>query len=208
MAFSLLPKNKYFFVLFNNQTQVAIAAAVLFAQQASQGDFGLESVKKMRDIEHKADDIAHEIMDRLNKTFITPFDREDIQSLACSIDDVVDLIYTISNRMKVYKITQVDSHLVEFSTIIEKSVRMLALAVEGLIDTSKPQTVLDACIEVNRLENIGDTMRDEILGELFETTTDAIHLIKWKEIYQFTEEVLDLCEDAVHVVESIMVKQA
>jgi len=208
MAFSLLPKKTNFFVLFNKQTQFAIAAAVLFAQQASQGDFGLESVKKMRDIEHQADDIAHEIMHRLNKTFITPFDREDIQSLACSIDDVIDLIYTITNRMKVYKVVVIDKYLVEFSTIIEKSVRALAGAIEGLSDSKHHQTVIDRCIEVNRLENIGDTMRDAILGELFETAHDPIFLIKWKEIYQFTEEVLDLCEDAAHVVESIMVKQA
>lgn len=208
MAFSFLPKDSNFFVLFNKQAEFAVTAAVLFARQASQGSFDSETVQKMRDIEHQADEVAHDIMHRLNTTFITPFDREDIHSLTCAMDDVIDMIYTISNRMKVYKINRIDPDLVEFSTIIEKSVRTLACAVEGLMDTKKPQATLDACIEVNRLENVGDTMRDAILGKLFETSVDPIHLVKWKEIYQFAETVLDLCEDVVHIVESIIVKQA
>ncbi|MEN6473497.1 MAG: DUF47 family protein [Syntrophaceae bacterium] len=206
MAISIIPKDKYFYDLLNKQAQFAIAAAVLFAEQTSQGDFGPESVKMMRDIEHQADEIAHEIMNRVNKTFITPFDREDIHSLTCATDDVIDLIYTISNRMKVYKITRVDSNLVEFASTIEKSVRALALAVQCLMDTRKRQEVLDACIEVHRLENVGDAMRDAIIGKLFESPTDIIQLIKWKEIYEFSENVLDLCEDAAHIVVTIIVK--
>jgi len=162
----------------------------------------------MRDIEHNADEVAHEIMSRLNKTFITPFDREDIHALACALDDVIDMIYTISNRMRVYNIIDRDSNLMEFSTVIEKSARALACAVEGLLDTKNPETTLKYCIEVNRLENVGDTMRDEFLTNLFETATDPIYLIKWKEIYQFAENVLDICEDVAHIVESIIVKQA
>ncbi len=208
MGFSFIPKDSNFFVLFNKQAQFAVSAASMFAQQTSQGPFDTNSVSKMRDIEHQADEVAHEIMNRLNKTFITPFDREDIHSLACAMDDVIDMIYTISNRMYVYKIKNVDQDLIEFAVIIEKSVRALAKAIEGLQNTKNPQCALDSCIEVNRLENVGDTMRDNILGKLFETSTDPIHLIKWKEIYQFAETVLDMCEDVAHVVESIFVKQA
>lgn len=208
MGFSFIPKDSNFFVLFNKQAQFAVTAASMFARQNIQGTFDADSVSKMRDIEHQADEVAHEIMNRLNKTFITPFDREDIHSLACAMDDVIDMIYTITNRMYVYKVKNVDSDLVEFSTIIEKSVRALAKAIEGLQNTKNPQAALDACIEVNRLENVGDTMRDAILGRLFETATDPIHLIKWKEIYQFAETVLDMCEDVAHVVEAIFVKQA
>jgi uncharacterized protein len=208
MRFSFLPKDHNFFALFNKQAQYAVDATVLFAEMASQGTFDTEMVQKMRDIEHNADEVAHEIMNRLNKTFITPFDREDIHSLACALDDVIDMIYTISNRMRVYKVIEIDSDLIEFSTIIEKSVRALALAVEGLLDTKHPETTLKSCIEVNRLENVGDTMRDAILTNLFETAHDPIYLIKWKEIYQFAENVLDICEDVAHIVESIIVKQA
>lgn len=208
MAFSFLPKETNFFTLFNKQAELAVNAAVLFSRQTCEGTFDVDTVQLMRDIEHEADEVAHEIMDRLNKTFITPFDREDIHDLACALDDVIDMLYTISNRMKVYRITTVDEALVEFSAIIEKSVRTLVTAVVGLKDSKKTQATIDACIEVNRLENVGDTMRDASLGRLFETATDPIHIVKWKEIYQFAEEVLDLCEDVVHIVESIIVKQA
>jgi hypothetical protein len=208
MAFSFIPKDSNFFVLFNRQAEHMVNAAALFIELTSKGSFDAENVQKMRDIEHQADETAHEIMDRLNKTFITPFDREDIHALACAVDDVIDLIYTITNRMKVYKITKIDPELLEFAVIIEKSTKALTKAIEGLKDTRKPQATKDACIEVNRLENVGDTMRDAILGRLFETAPDHLYLIKWKEIYQFAETVLDICEDVAHIVESIIVKQA
>ena len=208
MAFSFLPKDSNFFILFNKQAAHAVKAAELFKEINISGDLGHDTVQKMRTIEHQADEIAHDIMDRLNKTFITPFDREDIHELACSMDDVIDMLYTIANRMYVYKIKNVDTDLVEFAAIIDKSVRALAKAIEGLQNSKNPQCALDACIEVNRLENVGDTMRDAILAKMFETAQDPIFLIKWKEIYQFAETVLDICEDVAHVVESIIVKQA
>lgn len=208
MAFSFLPRESDFFTLFNKQADHAVKAAELFTLFTTTGGLDYGTVQKMRTIEHQADEIAHDIMNRLNKTFITPFDREDIHELACSMDDVIDMIYTITNRMYVYKIHEVDSDLMEFASIIEKSVRALAKAIEGLQNSKNPQCALDACIEVNRLENVGDTMRDAILGRLFENATDTVHLIKWKEIYLFAETVLDMCEDVAHVVESIFVKQA
>jgi len=208
MAFRFLPKEFNFFELFNKQAQYAIDAAALFTSLVAKGAFAEEPVSKMRDIEHQADEIAHDILNNLNKTFITPFDREDIHALASELDSVIDMIYTVTNRMRVYKVTGINSDLVQFATVIEKSVRTLATAVEGLQNTKNTQATMDACIEVNRLENVGDTMRDSILGKLFEKETNPIELVKWKEIFQFAEEVLDICEDVAHVVESILVKQA
>jgi uncharacterized protein len=208
MRFSFLPKDSNFFVLFSKQAGFAGSAATLFAEIASKGVYDDDAVRKMRNIEHQADEVTHEIIDRLNKTFITPFDREDIFTLTKELDSVVDMIYTITNRMRVYNINEANSDLIEFSKVIEKSVRALTTAIEGLKDTKHPQVALDSCIEVNRLENIGDNMRDAILAKLFETVKDPVYLIKWKEIYQFAETVLDICEDVAHVVESIIVKQA
>jgi uncharacterized protein len=208
MGFSLLPKETNLFILFDKQAQFAVNAAILFADLTRKGTFDTDTVQKMRVIEHQADEICHEIIEKLNKTFITPFDREDIHMLATELDSVTDMIYTIANRMKVYKIVEIDADLVDFSSVIEKSVRALACAINGLSDSKHPQATLDACIEVNRLENIGDNMRDAILAKLFETVNDPIFLMKWKEIYQFAETVLDICEDVAHVVESIIVKQA
>jgi len=208
MGFSFLPKDENFFVLFSKQAELAVAAATLFLEITSKGIYDEESVKQMRSLEHQADEVTHEIIERLNKTFITPFDREDIFTLTKELDSVIDMIYTITNRMRVYKIQEINADLVEFAKVIDKSVRALTVAIESLKDTKRPQAALDSCIEVNRLENIGDNMRDAILGKLFETVTDPIYLVKWKEIYQFAETVLDICEDVAHVVESIIVKQA
>ena len=162
----------------------------------------------MASIEHQGDDVAHKIIDQLNKTFITPFDREDIHALAKQLDDITDMVNNILNRLRVYNITGVDKNLVEFSVVIEQSVRAVARAIGGLRNHKNGHVVFDACVEINRLENVGDTMRDHALSELFASARDPISVIKWKDIYQEAETVLDVCEDVAHVVDSIMVKQA
>lgn len=208
MKFRFLPKGFDFFTLFDKQANCAVDAAKLFTELVLRGVFDSESVQRMREIEHQADEVTHDIMKNLNLTFITPFDREDIHALASEMDSVIDMMYTIVNRMSVYKISGVDQDLVQFSNVIERSVITLASAVKSLNNTKNYESTIEACIEVNRLENIGDMMRDTIIGKLFETSTDTIFIVKWKEIYQFAESVLDICEDVANVVESIVVKQA
>jgi len=208
MAFNFLPKNFNFFDLFEKQVGCAVDAARCFKELTLKGIVDEAAFKKIRDIEHQGDDVAHTIIEQLNKTFITPFDREDIYALTKELDDVIDMINTIVGRLKIYKITAVNKNLVEFSSVIEESVSAVARAVKGMRDMKNLKAVSQACVEVNRLENVGDSMRDEVLAELFETEKDPITVIKWKEIYQDAETVLDICEDVAHVVESILVKQA
>jgi len=208
MAFRFLPKEFDFFKLFNQQAQLAVTAATFFNEVVTKDELTQDKVQKMRDIEHQADDVTHAIFDNLNKTFITPFDREDIHALASEMDSVVDMIYTITNRMFIYRLTDVHPDLAQLADVIEKSTRALAVAVESIEDMKNYHAALDACIEVNRLENVGDAMRDAVLGKLFDTMPDHIQLIKWKEIFQFAEDVLDICEDVAHVVETILVKNA
>ena len=168
-----------------------------------------EEVDRMREIEHRGDEVSHQIMEQLNKTFITPFDREDIHALAKELDDIIDMLYTITKRLRVYKILSMERNLTEFARVIEMSVKGVAQAVKGLRDMKNQKDILKACIEVNSLENLGDKMRDDMLGDLFEKyAKDPVAVIKWKEIYQDAETVLDVCEDVVLVVESILVKQA
>ena len=163
----------------------------------------------MKEIEHLGDEVSHQIMDRLNNTFITPFDREDIHDLAKEMDDIVDMLYTITKRLRVYKILSMERNLSEFARVIEMSVKGVSQAVKGLRDMKQSNDILKACIEVNNLENLGDKMRDDMLGDLFEKyAKDPVAVIKWKDIYQDAETVLDVCEDVVHVVESILVKHA
>lgn len=207
MKFSLLPKEFQFFVLFDKQAAWAVEAARCFKELATYGKFDDDGVQLMNNIEHKADDVTHEIISNLNRTFITPFDREDIHALAHEMDTVVDIIHTMTKRMRLYKINEINQDLIQFAEIIEKSVGALARAVSGLRDLKKPQLIMDNCIEANRLENVGDQLRDMVIGKLFDDNTDPIKIIKWKEIYQDAETVLDQCEDVANVVESIMVKQ-
>ena len=208
MIFNFIPREFNFFDLFEKQVDCAIEAAVHLKELVGKGSVDEAALKKMQDIEHKGDEAAHLIIDRLDKSFITPFDREDIHSLAKEMDDIADMINTIINRMKVYKVTGVDKNLVEFASIIEESVRTLAIAVKGMRNMKHSKSVVDACVEVNRLENVGDDLRDKVLAELFENEKDPIKVIKMKEIYQDAETVLDICEDIAHVVGSILVKQA
>ena len=208
MMFRFLPKNFNFFDLFEKQAQFAVDAADCFKELVSKNVLDEASLLMMHNIEHQGDDVAHTILDSLNKTFITPFDREDIHALAKELDDVIDMLYTIVNRMKVYKVEGANKNLIEFSSVIGESVRAVFRAVKGLRDQKRSKDVAEACVEINRLENLGDTMRDNVLAELFETSKDPILVIKLKEIYQDSETVLDICEDVAHVVQSILVKQA
>ena len=208
MIFKFLPKEFNFIDLFEKQVSFAVDAAKYFKELVSRGVIDQVSLDKMRYIEHQGDDAAHTIIEQLNKTFITPFDREDIHSLVKELDDIIDMINTIVSRLVVYKVPDFKVKLAEFASVIEESVYAVERAVKGMRDMKHSRSVMEACVEVNRLENVGDSMRDAVLAELFDTEKDPIALIKWKEIYQDAETVLDICEDVAHVVESILVKQA
>jgi hypothetical protein len=208
MFFNFLPKEVNFFDLFDKQVDYSVEAARYFKELVSRGAVDEESLEKMHEIEHNADNVAHDIIEYLNKTFITPFDREDILALAKELDDIADMIYTIVSRVRVYKLTGVNKNLVDFSLMIDDSVAAVARAVKGLRSTKNSKAIQDACVEINRLENVGDDMRDKALVELFDREKDPIAVIKWKEVYQDAETVLDICEDVTHVVGAILVKQA
>lgn len=206
--FKFLPNEFNFFDLFDKQVDNAVDAARYFKELVSRGAIDETSLNKMSAIEHQGDEVAHEIFEHLNKTFITPFDREDIHALAKEIDDITDTITTIVSRLNIYNLTSVDKNLIQFSNVIEESVNAVACAVKGLRSVKNLKSIQELCVEINRLENVGDTMRDVMLAELFEKAKDPILVIKLKEIYQDAETVLDICEDVTHVVGSILLKQA
>jgi predicted phosphate transport protein (TIGR00153 family) len=208
MIFKFLPKGFNFFDLFERQVDCAVNAAHCLRELVSAGTLDETILDKIHEFEHQGDEAAHIIIDQLNKTFITPFDREDIHELMKQLDDVTDMINNIARRLLVFKLIGVDKKLVEFASVIVDSINAVASAVKGLRNMKNSKLIKEACVEVNRLENVGDTMRDMALGELFETEKDPIAVIKWKEVYQYAETVLDICEDVAHVVESIIVKQA
>ena len=209
MGFSLLPREHQFFDLFDKMADASVDAARLFKQFAAEGTFDEAANEKMRGIEHLCDDITHEIINKLNRTFITPFDREDIYALAHRFDSVVDIIHAITKRMLLYNLDgNVNEDLIRFAELIEKAVDFLAQAIKGVRNLKNARLITEACIEINRLENLGDLLRDETIGKLFDNSFEPLYIIKWKDIFQDAERALDQCEDVANVIESIMVKQA
>ncbi len=202
------PNEFNFYQEFDKQADCLIEGAQTFKKAVEQGTIDQFQVRKIHEIEIKADESASKVLSQLNKTFITPFDREDIHSLTKALDDVIDMLNTIANRDNTYKIVEVRKNLIDFSLVIEEAARALASAVKGMKDMKNYEVVMQACVEVSRLENISDSILDTALAALFENEKDPITLIKWKEIYEDAETVVDICEDAAHVVESILLKQA
>jgi uncharacterized protein Yka (UPF0111/DUF47 family) len=142
VIFKFIPKECNFFDLFEKQVNFAVEAATYFKEVTQKGVVDEAAIKKIKDIEHQSDEATHAIFEQLNKTFITPFDREDIHALAGQIDDVVDMFNTIASRLHIYKITRIDKNMIEFATVIEESVRAVAATVKGMRNIKNSKLIL------------------------------------------------------------------
>ncbi|OGR87162.1 MAG: hypothetical protein A3A86_08230 [Elusimicrobia bacterium RIFCSPLOWO2_01_FULL_60_11] len=206
MSFSLLPREEKFFDLFEDQAEHICKAARIFKELLGAWDPRSPLIDKIRDVEHESDIITHDIIDKLNRTFITPFDREDIHELATEMDDVVDLTQGAAARLQLYKIDKITEELPQLAGVLLQATEALKNAILSLTDMSKSRRILDYCIEINRLENIGDQIQETGMGKLFADHPDPLQVIKWKEIYEITETAIDKCEDVANTIESIVVK--
>ncbi|MDD2806644.1 MAG: DUF47 family protein [Elusimicrobiales bacterium] len=206
MGLNFMPKEEKFFDFLSQQAENLKKAAAFFKSAVKDGVLDEAEVKKIHDLEHEGDTLAHEITDMLNKTFITPIDREDIYALANQLDDVLDMLNAMAGRVKLYKLSPADEHFSQFIDLIDQAADALASAVKFMPDTKRQRRVLDYCIEINRLENLGDAVREKAISQLFENEKDPIMVIKWKEIYEVAEGTLDKCEHVAKVIEAIMVK--
>ena len=162
-------------------------------------------VQKLKDIEHKGDEMTHNVLTRLNQTFITPFDREDIYRLASSLDDVLDFVYAAGERLIMYKIRGIYPAASELAGVVVRQSEQLCEAVAVL---EKHDRALQICVEINRLENEADRIATTAVARLFDTEKDPINLIKQKELYEILESATDKAEDAANVIESVVVKSA
>jgi len=203
----LIRKEMKFFKLFNQQAENMYNSAKYFNELVTTGNFNEDTVATMHRIEHEGDILCREISVMLNKTFITPFDREDIYLLSNNIDNVVDSIDAVTKRMGLYKLTDPDTHLKQFAVLIEQSTLSLTDAIKYLDSMKNATRVQTYCSEVNRLENLGDQLRDTAISELFDNNTDPMHVIKWKEIYETAENTIDICDYVGKTIYSITVKQ-
>ena len=201
----LLPKETKFFEMFEQMSSNLILGASAIAELLREFKDTPTHVKKIKDIEHAGDDLTHAVFVKLNSTFITPFDREDIHLLASSLDDVLDFINAAADRIMLYKITNAPPAAFEIAQIIVKQAEALGHAVRNL---EKLKDVLPHCVEVNRLENEADRVCREAIGKLFDTERDPIALIKIKELLEVLETATDKAEDAANVLETVVLKSA
>ena len=208
MAWTLIPKEEKFFELFEAQAVHSVAAAKLFREMALKWSRDNAPFDRLREIEQEADITCHDIYEKLNRTFVTPFDREDIRDLASELDTITDLIESVGQRMFLYQIDRSTDDLVQLTDILWQATENVRKAIAELQNPEKTRHVMDYCIEINRLENAGDYALGVAIGKLFQGKPDPLEVMKWKEIYETIEQAIDKCEDVAHTLETILVKQA
>ena len=206
--FNLIPQDGKFFELYQAQADHNVTAAKIFKELIQNWSLQSPSFHRLQEIEHEADLTTHEIYDRLNRTFITPFDREDIRELAGELDDVVDILQSVGSRMQLYHVEKMREDIIAPTDILLQSTEAVRKAIADMKDADKRIRVFDYCIEINRLENAGDRALEEAMGRLFEGRPDPLETIKWKDIYEGIEHAIDKCEDVANTIETILVKQA
>ena len=202
-----MPKEVKFFDLFDKQAENLLEGAQLFNKILNTPDISRDNVDKMHAIEHRGDEINHNILNMLNESFITPFDREDIFSLAQNMDNIIDGIYMITNRFYLYKIFTPAEESKKLAVIIENSAKAVSKVVSFLRSNKNMKETLKQCVEINRLENMADEIRDEAISRILnDENANPILVIKQKELLEEAESVTDMCEHVANVVESIIVK--
>jgi uncharacterized protein len=203
VRFRLIPREEKFFGDFITLADRIVSGATLLERMLSSDPPAWDMALQIKQVENECDSLTHNIIQRLNKTFVTPIDREDIHALATSLDDVMDAIDAAAGVTRRYRIAQLRYGARELASLTWQSAMQVKVAVEAL---ERRDGVHQLAVEVNRLENAADDVHDEALRRLFEDEKDAITVIKWKEMLDLLEEATDRCEDCANVLEGVVVK--
>ncbi len=204
--FSILPRETGFFNFFDEAATILINCAEAYLDLVKDYPRRDEYIAKIRQYEHECDFIVHRTLAKLDTSFITPFDREDIQSLMNRMDDVIDEIDAASKRLTLYQIHEPSGWLVKQTEILVRATKLVAKAVHRLRNLRRPNGLQDDLVQIHHLENLGDDNNHSAVAELYATTKDAILAMKWKEIYDLTERAIDRCEDIANTIEAIVLK--
>jgi uncharacterized protein len=199
----LIPREEKFFSDFVGLADRIVSGATLLERMLASDPPAWDTALQIKQIEHECDALTHEVIQRLNRTFVTPIDREDIHALATSLDDVMDAIDAAANVMHRFRMASLRYGARELASLTWQSAMQVRTAVEAL---EKKEGVHDRAIEVNRLENAADDVHNEALRRLFEEEKNALTVIKWKEVFDLLEEATDRCEDVANVLEGVVVK--
>jgi len=202
----LLPRKHEFYDLFEQAADHSVTAAGLLVKLTENFDDADPLARELDALEHACDEVAHTTMDRLNSTFITPLDREDIHALILEIDDVVDLIDASANRMAFFKVKRPTVHAINLAKQIQRGCEKMASAVRNLRSAKTYEAAVRDCIAIHEVENAADAILHRALEELFESEKDPIEVIKWKDIYETMELATDRCEDVANVMQGVIVK--
>jgi uncharacterized protein len=206
----IFPREVEFFDLLEKQAGVVNKAAVTLArclESKPPFDRIVAMCEQIHTIEHEGDDLVHRLMERLNKTFLTPLDREDIYALCTRLDDVLDYIDAVAKRLVTFKIETLTPQAIEFVRIIECGAAEVEAGIRLLRDLKRHEEIIRQCARINQLENEADQVMRVALNLLFDgETRDPVHIIKWKDLYEHLELATDKCEDVANVIETVLVK--
>jgi len=206
--FPFIPREEKFFDLFEQSARNMVKAARVLKELVDVWEDVKGRVDEIAQMEAEGDTITHQIMARLNRTFVTPFDREDIVRLAQSLDDVIDFIDAAADAMLIYKIDHSTPRAKELADIIVQAAAEVERTIPQLRRRAELMKVLPQCVEINRLENVADEVYRSAMAELFDESKDMAHVIKWREIYGHMESATDRCEDVSNVLEGVALKYA
>ena len=205
MAFRLIPREEKFFDDFLALADELQVGARLLEEMLAPDSPTWEKADEIKAVEHKCDSLTHEVLQRLNRTFVTPLDREDIHALARSLDDVMDAIDATAAVIRLYKLTAVRFGARELAQVITASVKQVRQALEAL---AQHKGLIAQAIEINRLENEADRIHQQAVSSLFEDERDPIMIMKWKETLDFLENATDRCEDVANIIEGVVLEHA
>jgi len=208
VKFTFMPREDKFFELFEESARNMVKASQALKDMIETWEFIDGRVAEITELEHAGDTITHQIMAQLNRTFVTPFDREDIALLAHTLDDVTDFIHHAADAMLIYKIDSPSQRAKELADVIVQQTMEVERAMPLLRSRSGLKKILSCCVEINRLENMADIVFRTAMAELFDITTDITQIIKWREIYEHMESATDRCEDVANVLEGVALKHA
>lgn len=204
MMFGLIPKEEAFFELFRKAAHNMIEGTRLLKEMMEDLQSPVDQAKRIKEVEHVGDGITHDIARRLNQTFITPIDREDIHGLASALDDILDLVEAVADRFVLYKVAKPTAQAVKLADILYQASVAVGAGVDRL-GLAHPD-IKECCVQVNSLENEADRISRDAISELFDKETNPMAVIKWKEIYEALEEGTDRCEDVANILERIALK--
>jgi predicted phosphate transport protein (TIGR00153 family) len=204
----MIPKEEKFFDLFYELATKIEEGGELFLDMVEKYEYSEQKIAKLKELEQEADVITHRTYEKMHKTFLTPIDREDIYALVNKMDSILDMVEASAARMSLYRVKVPAKEIIDQGKILNKAIKKVKYIVHAMKNMKNAKMIMDACVEINTLENEGDIVMRMIMTRLFEQEKDPIELIKWKEIFERIEEAIDVCEDVANIVEGIVLKHA